>query len=122
MKPKHRVPQRVFGFTLIELLVGIVISNFSILPLARADSLIARAQEADSPSQDEMKDINGRMYLLVPATPRVAPVPIKPTDTCLLKWDFAAPDFQLQDNGHMAGNGYKASPGLAGQMLPYPKE
>ncbi len=93
-----------------------------ILLLALAGGPLMLAREADAPSQDEMKDLNGRTYLLVPSTPRAAPVPIKPTDTCLLKWDFAAPDFKLQDNGHMAGNGYQASPSLAGQMLPCPKE
>ncbi len=94
----------------------------SILLLALAGGPLALAQEADAPSQDEMKDINGRKYLLVPSTPRVAPVSIKPADVCLLKWDFSEQDFKLQDNGHMAGNGYKASLSLAGQMLPYPKE
>ncbi len=93
-----------------------------ILLLALASCPLSPAQEADSRSQIETKNINGQKYQLVLAIPRVAPVPIKSTDICLLKWDFAAPDFKLQDNGHMAGNGYKASPNLAGQMLPYPKE
>ena len=96
--------------------------TLTILLLALASGPLVLAQEADAQSQDEIKDITGRNYLLVPSTPRAAPVPIKLTDFCLLNWDFAAPDFKLQDNGHMTGKGYMASPSLAGQMLPYAKE
>jgi hypothetical protein len=95
--------------------------TFSILLLALAVGPLALAQEADPSSQDEMIDVNGRKHLLVPATPKAAPAALKSTDACLLKWDFAAPDFKLWDNGYMAGNGYKSTSSLWGQILPYPK-
>ena len=87
--------------------------------------LLKQAQGADigtSAKQAEFTDENGRKYLLVPPIPREAPVPIKPTDVCLLKWDFDGPDFKLLKNGTLAGNGYKSVPSSWAQLLPYAKE
>ena len=87
--------------------------------------LLKQAQGADlgtDARQAELTDANGQKYLLIPLTPQEAPVPIKPTDVRLLKWDFDGPDFKLLKNGTLAGIGYKSLPSAWAQWLPYAKE